>query len=107
MGEMMSDQDGLVRITIPLEISVRLAPASGAKTAVTPAVERDAENPGALVGAGTAAVPAVVPARPVTRPKLRRNRAALQEGPLTFKDHFVSLYQSAVSEVASKIAKDK
>ena len=33
-----------------------------------------------------------------------RDESALQQGPLTFRDHFVSLYQSAVAEVANRMA---
>jgi DNA/RNA endonuclease G (NUC1) len=36
-----------------------------------------------------------------------RARSALPEGPLTFRDHFVSLYQSAVADIAGKIAAEK
>jgi hypothetical protein len=34
-------------------------------------------------------------------------RSALDEGPLTFRDHFLSLYQSAVADLAGKLAADK
>jgi DNA/RNA endonuclease G (NUC1) len=41
------------------------------------------------------------------KPAAVRDESALKEGPLTFRDHFISLYQSAVSEIANKIAAQK
>src|SRR5262249_44965484 len=36
-----------------------------------------------------------------------RNRDALRQGPLTFRDHFLSLYQSIVAEIAEGVVTDK
>ena len=38
---------------------------------------------------------------------MQNPRSALDEGPLTFRDHFLSLYQSAVADLAGKLAADK
>jgi hypothetical protein len=75
--------------TIPLEISVQL----GSAEAV-----RFSAGSGMVVGPAT-------PASAVTPDDANaRARSALAEGPLTFRDHFVSLYQSAVADIAGKIA---
>jgi hypothetical protein len=74
--------------TIPIEITIRV----GGEPSVA--------LPRARPAASTANE--VVPARE----KPARNRRALEEGPLTFRNHFISLYQSAVADVAKKIAAD-
>jgi len=77
-----------VTFTVPLEISVRLGAVEASGTA---------EEPTAIAPADAIGAP------PKGDPTLRA-QAALAEGPVTFRDHFVSLYQSAVDDIAGKIA---
>jgi hypothetical protein len=123
MGEMMADAGREVRITIPLEISVRLGPSAAVRGAEAPvAVDKTtnattdtatakpateaAADPIGAHGARVSARASTATAAP-GKPQRIRNRAALEEGPLTFRDRFISLYQSAVAEVAKEIAKNK
>jgi Trypsin-like peptidase domain/Calcineurin-like phosphoesterase len=69
---------------IPVEITVRVGDAVG----TAPESLRQ--------GAGHAASP--------TKAKPVRDESALSRGPLTFRDHFLSLYQSAAAEVAKNAA---
>jgi Trypsin-like peptidase domain/Calcineurin-like phosphoesterase len=78
-----------ISFTIPLEISVRLGAVEGVR-----------------ISAGAEMVARPAEPAPVVTPDdaNARARSALAEGPLTFRDHFVSLYQSAVADIAGKIA---
>jgi|SRR5215216_5502784 len=74
-----------VSLKIPLHITVRLGSAA----------------------AGIEAVIATEPETPSSSVNVKNARSALHEGPLTFRDHFLSLYQSAVADLAGKLAADK
>lgn len=74
-------ESGTVTLTVPLHVTVTLGSPGD-----VPGVA------GVAPGAGREAAP--VPAPPP------RDAAALDAGPLTFRDHFLSLYQSIAEEVA-------
>jgi len=79
----------LVSLTIPLHITVRLgSAAAGLEHEKVAAEEPDQTRASSL--------------NVVQSP-----RSALHEGPLTFRDHFLSLFQSAVADLAGKVAADK
>lgn len=80
-----------------------------------PAAVRNADQAGTPQGeavrasAGVEAMPGQ-PGRPPAAPQpdpTSRARAASAAGPITFRDHFASLYQSAVDDIAGKVAAEK
>jgi len=102
---MTRSSGGSVRIIIPLEISVRLGrpggiPSGGedASATIVQKVAKAAAEPVARQSEATIAL---------AKPAPTRDRAAFRQGPLTFRDHFLSLYQSAVAEIAEGVATDK
>jgi hypothetical protein len=112
MGEMTRNSGGGVRITIPLEISVRLGRArgtsSGGEETSATIVQEVAGAAEAIAGQSAAtATPVAAPPPAPAMPALIRNRDALRHGPLTFRDHFLSLYQSMVAEIAEGAVTDK
>jgi len=113
MAEMTRSSGGSVRITIPLEISVRLGRAgatlSEGTEASTSIVQRVAEAAAEPVAAQSETATTRIPAPSIAlaKPAPARDTAALRQGPLTFRDHFLSLYQSVVAEIAEGAATDK
>jgi hypothetical protein len=89
---------GAITLTIPLEISVRLGNAVIQSAGEVP--KATAEPIRQPSGGSELSTPTVDD--PTTRA-----RAAVAEGPITFRDHFVSLYQSAVADMADKIAAEQ
>src|SRR3954470_5619056 len=76
-----------VSFTIPLHISVRLSSTAAHM--------------------GHEAVITSEPTQTTSIINVQNPRSALVEGPLTFRDHFLSLYQSAVADLAGRLAADK
>ncbi|MER9743796.1 metallophosphoesterase [Mesorhizobium sp. M0187] len=79
---------GAVTVTVPLQITVALGdPTADVTTRATARTEKFAD---------------VVSLAAPRLPKAPRDIKALSEGPLTFRDPFLSLYQSIAEEVARK-----
>jgi V8-like Glu-specific endopeptidase len=88
-----NERGGAVTVTIPLQISLAL----GDPVAAEPL--RNATRAEVPAGSDPASAS---PAIPVVA---QRDAHALAEGPLTFRDHFLSLYQSIAEDVARKATK--
>src|SRR4051794_38686655 len=76
-----------VSLTIPLHITVRLS-STAAEIEHEAAIASELKKTTSIIN-------------------VQDPRSALHEGPLTFRDHFLSLYQSAVADLAGKLAADK
>ncbi|MBD2750934.1 MULTISPECIES: trypsin-like peptidase domain-containing protein [Microvirga] len=79
--------------TLPIEISIRVGEARGLSSGETPQSAPSTQT-------DTAAEQSSHEPQGRTRPV--RNAQALRAGPMTFRDHFASLFQSAVADLASR-----
>jgi hypothetical protein len=89
---------GTVTVTIPLQITVSLGDPGAHDGAPAPV---RAEEP-AAVEAAAAPKPTPIPPPPAMPAVPVRDERAVAEGPKTFRDPFLSLYQSIAEEVARK-----
>jgi hypothetical protein len=90
---------GAVTVTIPLQITVALGDPAVDNTA------RAAAQPDEPAQVATVAIPSPKPPAPTPPLKPTRDAQALAKGPLTFRDPFLSMYQSIAEEVARKVSR--